>query len=388
MIDGLKSRFITWYFNEFHNDPLFKRLYDTVEGSPWHRERNVAVHTDMVVTEFVGEMCSIWSVQDVLGALVCAFHDVGKPDAMKVKHSEARGEYRSFGGHEIISARLWEDWAARNFERLVTLFGNNTFYATDIYDVAWMIEHHLPFELRQPAKLDALARTAKIRLDSPSVFSDVLRSDAYGRISDDRADKLARVEDWCRRCDERIADAPSIIQKREKGQPHLVLPIAPSGAGKSTLFTNNLNLITGGENFTHYSWDEIRMRLYLSETERQIVAPHLYALAYQRSVEDKQFGNKCSKEFAQLTKAKKNIFVDNTNLSRKRRRPFIREARRHGYYVTAVLLPCSLDTVLERQNARLDKNVPEHAVRHHYMSLQVPLIGEVDDVRVLSSNLP
>ena len=80
---NLKSEFIKWYNNEFHLDPLYVAMENTVEDSPWHRERNVGVHTDMVVSEYIARNQSDWDIAILCGAFACAFHDVGKPDAME-----------------------------------------------------------------------------------------------------------------------------------------------------------------------------------------------------------------------------------------------------------------------------------------------------------------
>src|SRR5271157_3546387 len=117
------GQFITWYNNEFKTDPLYKKMEETVEGSSWHRERNVAIHTDMVVSEYISWAEKNWTTETLIGAVACAFHDTGKPSARVERFKPERGIYNSFGGHEIISARIWEDFAIRNFETFCRSFG-------------------------------------------------------------------------------------------------------------------------------------------------------------------------------------------------------------------------------------------------------------------------
>jgi hypothetical protein len=49
--------------------------------------------------------------QQITTLVACLFHDVGKPPAQVTKHSEERGEYRMYAGHEQLSARIWVDYA-------------------------------------------------------------------------------------------------------------------------------------------------------------------------------------------------------------------------------------------------------------------------------------
>jgi predicted kinase len=145
--------------------------------------------------------------------------------------------------------------------------------------------------------------------------------------------------------------------------------IGCSGSGKSTFVKNN-NVNNG----VVYSWDDLRHRWY-DRTN--------YANAYKMSTEDKDFVGKAQREYVQLLKTGINtIYVDNTNLTKKRRRFFIDEGRRHGYYVVAVLFITDRQTVINRQKTRGDKCVPEDAVIRQYNSLQLPSFGEFDDIIV------
>jgi predicted kinase len=120
-----------------------------------------------------------------------------------------------------------------------------------------------------------------------------------------------------------------------------------------------------------YSWDDLRHRWY---------DPVDYSNAFKLSTEDPEFNSKAQREFVNLIKSRKSVVVDNTNLSAKRRRFFVSTARQAGYRVVGVVFPVSLETVLNRQETRPDKSVPEEAVRRQYMSVSLPSYGEVDDV--------
>ena len=143
MFDSVDT-FITWYNQVFKVSYLYEAMEQTVEGSPWHRERNVGVHTDMVVSQYLTRS----DIFDKIGALACAFHDVGKPNSMTQKFREDRGTYNAFNGHEQVSARLWEQYAVANWKTLVETFG---LVSHDIYKIAVLIEHHVPWGMRDNA---------------------------------------------------------------------------------------------------------------------------------------------------------------------------------------------------------------------------------------------
>jgi len=158
-------------------------------------------------------------------------------------------------------------------------------------------------------------------------------------------------------------------------QPTLIMPIGASGSGKSTLRTK---LLLDNPELTIYSWDDLRLEFYSSN----------YDEAYKLATEDNNFGKKVNARFMELIKTGNDIYVDNVNVSKKRRAFFINEARRRGYFIRAVVFPVALDVILSRQLTRTDKTVPDFAVRNQYRSIQAPQFGEFDDVQVIGSNLP
>ncbi len=373
-MNHLRSNFITWYNNEFKTDPLYTAMGETVEASPWHRERNVAIHTDMVVSEYISWADKSWTIDTLIGAVACSMHDVGKPSAKVVKFKPERGNYNSFGGHEIISARLFEDYFVRNAERMWNLFGVRD--VNLIYKIEFVIEHHMPYE--QPTdKVQDIATTAAhlfgIGGNVESIFQDHLTADTHGRIADDHEQKIGKVDDWIIEFDKKMFKPFNAITEI-RSEKTLLLPIGPSGCGKSTLYKKLKKQITELE---LYSWDALRLEWYDPD----------YSKAYQMSVDDPSFNARYMKVFNELIRSGKSIFVDNTNLSRKRRRPWVDAARKHGYNIVAYTFPSTIDTVLERQKSRGDKDVPADAVRNHYMTLQCPLYGEVDVVNVYNSGI-
>lgn len=184
------------FHEEFKDTDLWAAMERTVENSPWHREANVAVHTQMLLNYYEKNFLPHRSEsQQTLSLLGCLFHDVGKPMAEITKYSEERGEYRAYHGHEQLSARLWVDYALNNQKLVSEYFG---FGLAQISNVALMIEYHVPFNLKDKFKRKNLKTALELRLgtDGHQAWLDMLMCDQHGRISDDQETKLAAVDKW------------------------------------------------------------------------------------------------------------------------------------------------------------------------------------------------
>lgn len=376
-----RTIFITWYYNKFRFDPLFTEMWKTVEGSPHHREQNVGVHTDMVVGQYLSRTSAdTWSQKTVLGALAAAFHDVGKPIARERRWREDRGWYNKFAGHELVSARLWEDYAVQNWTDLVSLFD---LIPDDLYAIGWMIERHLPYDIQKQDKFDSLVRTAQMAIDDlygPEIFTTLLKSDAYGRISDDTNQsegRISQVDQWTAKFLARATYVDPTPYVSTATRPSLILLVGPSGAGKSTAVRLYTDFVC-----QYYSLDQLRLDWYSDDYEE----------AFKQSCEDKQFNDKANKTYIEMVRdcasQNKNLIVDNTNGSRRKRRFYIQEARKKGFGVRIVIMPVAYNQLIERQTSRTDKTVPPEAVRRQFMSLNYPEYGEADTIDVRGHNLP
>lgn len=372
---SVENAFIEFYYNILHGSPLWNWMENTVEDSPFHREQNVRVHTDMVVSNFLAYTYNHEDMTFLCGALACAFHDVGKPAVEETKYSEKRGTYRSYHKHAHISARYWEDFAVSNWYTLTKYFPNITPY--DIYRVGWMIENHQPWQITKKPKVANLLKTVHRMFDAhgSDLFVQVLRADAYGRIVDDGDEQENKVESWVNNflTIEKELGFELLKYRNEDNRPVVVIPIGPSGAGKSTYVEQYLD-----DTYVHYSFDKLRHEWY---------DPDDYANAFLLAEEDGQFYNKAKSEFVRLVNNKNNVVVDNTNTGVKGRQFFVEEARKRGYRVVAVLFPSTIQTVMDRQNVRGDKFVPTNIVERQYMSVSYPHYGLFDDVVVMGGNM-
>lgn len=339
-------------------------MVNTCENSPWHRESNVGIHTDMVVGFFSSKYSGEWTKDHVIGFLACAFHDVGKPVSLAWKESEARGEYKVFHGHELASARMFEDYICDNLEEITNLGVN----AHDIYGISWLIEHHLPWGTKNKTTIDQYVKTLFEIFESDGLefFSDILMADTYGRLSDDYPEKISSAKDWIKNFCE-IGHTVKRIEADLENDKILLVPIAVSGSGKSTFFK------TLGNDIEHYSLDELREKWYPSET---------YVESFELACADKQFMSKVHAEFIKLLKTGKSIYVDEMNLSKKRRGFVVTEARKKGYTVIAVTFPISVNRLIHQQENRTDKVISRDIYSSMYQRLQQPSYGEFDIVRI------
>jgi predicted kinase len=151
----------------------------------------------------------------------------------------------------------------------------------------------------------------------------------------------------------------------------LIVPIGPSGAGKSTLFNQ---LKQQHPDLVPYSFDSLRHEWY---------DPNDYSKAWKASTEDKSFFPRVKENFADLIRAGKSVYVDNTNLSPKARKFFVEKAKEAGYRTIAYVFDVDVDTLLQRQRTRPDKQVPDEAVRQHVAAMKPPTPGEFHEVRTV-----
>lgn len=163
------------------------------------------------------------------------------------------------------------------------------------------------------------------------------------------------------------------LKEKRMIQPTIYFPIGVSGAGKSTYLKK---LQTKIPDLQVFSLDTLRHEFY---------DPVDYAKAFSASTKDKEFSSRANQRFIDMIATGKSIYIDNTNLTAKRRRFYLDVARKNGYKTHAILMPVDIETLVKRQLTRGDKNVPEDAVRRQFASLQSPQEGEFDSVETVKT---
>ncbi len=376
-------------FKALENHPYFVAMKNVKEDSSWHRESSVYVHTQMVIdqfkkaiefktytnhSEFMEDLCVFFGL---------LFHDVGKPVARDIPDNKKTRDdgtvYYRFTGHEKISTRMWEDFAVRNMPMLAEM-GLTPWEI--FYKISWMIENHLPYGLKDPKKIQALKDTIGSTFVNEESFYAAIRSDAYGRISDDHDVKKADTNKWIAEMKAiPFSELPEITPEDKK----VFILVGASGSGKSTfskLYQEK------NPDVEYYSWDALRLKYYFDNTE-DLAHPgdsiNIYNDAYKYCTDNESaFKAYRQKAFIELLKGGNDIIVDNVNASKKTRAFFVSEAKNKGYRVIAVTFPIDKETLIERANSRSDKRIGVGPVLSHYDAISIPSAGgEVDHVEVM-----
>lgn len=369
------------FLAEFKASKLWQAMEATVEDSPWHREANVAVHTQMILDHYFANFAELRTPrQQALTLLSILFHDTGKPGAKKDKHTEERGNYKSFGGHEHISARLWEDYAVENWNKWKQLKATFELKDTDIYLIAFVIENHLPHRLDNERDLQNLTNalhSAPFEYGELStVYFDQIISDQAGRISDNQEKNMAEVQDFILAIKTTTPDTITdryVVEARaaDPNVPRLVVMVGASGSGKST-YSDNLRK----KGYDYFSLDASRIQYAKDNGVKGSNPIDVYGRAHAYCDRHRgPFRNYANRQFDDLLDAKANIIVDNTNVSRKSRGDYIRAAKNAGYEIVCALFPITKSELLKRQKARKDKTVPIVAVLDQYKRIEMPWVG-------------
>lgn len=156
--------------------------------------------------------------------------------------------------------------------------------------------------------------------------------------------------------------------------------VGPSGSGKSTLIDTLLKSSAGGIVF---SLDSCRMQFAEGFDEYLGIPLHLekdrYSAAYHLSMEHEKEFKEYHKEVWEHALTHEYVYVDNTNLTKKSRAPWIQGARAKGFTIIGAEVMAPLSVVLARQATRSDKAVPAARVTEMYMRQQELLLGSECD---------
>lgn len=372
------------YYEAFKAGPLWAIMENTVENSPWHREANVAVHTDMVLKQYQTRFMNTQTeTEQLVAQIALLFHDTGKPEAEEtLEKKDGSGEkYRRYAGHEQHSAVSFQEEYVR-CEKLRALLTPKQARA-----VRWIIEHHLPYGMKDVQKRSALAKATFGALNeaecSYQTFFHCLRSDAAGRISDDHQTKLENVETWISEF-EVLATAHTASESTQT----MVLLIGPSGSGKSTYVKARFNADTDAI----ISMDTMKVEFYdatFQFTDMSVSEKYDAAWDYANEKETLFKAFAMAKARDMVTKLPKHgtVFVDITNLSKKRRAPWLDLAKTKGGHrmkFEAVEFWNQFETLASRQKTRGDKSVPRSSVAQQVQAQTCAWFGtEADTVTMI-----
>lgn len=368
--------------------PLWANMLSCVEGSRWHREENVAVHTEMVLAEFFKRVnIRTLTYDEFKCAIALLFHDVGKPIAKEEKFSEERGVYYRFTGHELKSARLFEDFAVENWDTFVNSIDEwHTQDGSLIYDVVWLIQNHLPYNVLKSGKLMVMrGMVERILPSNPRLFKTMVLSDQYGRISDDHNTNKLQIHEWFDDC---FYSASAFRSKNTNWDAkRLKMLIGSPGSGKSTVRDKCLKYTDGDDVVGVYSLDDFRMQTYPT-TDATIPYHEQYRYAFEQSIESADFENLAYAHYCNLLDTCNVVLVDNTNISEKRRNKLLEAAKNRDFFTECVIIPVSQKQLYDRCVSREDHKINYGVVINMYNNLTYPQICPlVDRITVSSHNI-
>lgn len=363
--------------------PSWKQLEDTVEDSPWHREENVAIHTLMTINAYLQKFAAHRTEREQMYTLVAlCFHDFGKPEAEEtLEKKDQPGVFcRRYAGHELISSNEFMNFMCEHHDLREQFFAQGYGWE-DVRRVKFMIEHHLPYGLKNPMKRANLRQAIALTMgEDEDAYWDMLRSDAAGRISDDHEQKLQSVEDF-------INEFQPIPFEKTKAFVHgdqktLFMLMGVSGAGKSTWIKS----LKGDFNIaSEDNWRLEYTQQHLSEADRAIwndlPRQDQYDVAWKfcHASEDKGYDAFAWASYQAILAEGKHIILDRMNPTRKGRGKWINPAKEKGYRIESVEFFISEEKAKARQATRGDKRIPDSRVHQIVMQLEVPWLGpEVD----------
>jgi len=366
----------------------WRTMEATVEGSEWHREANVAVHTTMCIEHYIANTASQRSEREqILTLVTLLFHDFGKPEAEEHVTKDDGSVYRRYAGHEPVSANEFISFVCDHPE-VVKMFADVGIGWGEIMKIKFMIENHLPYGLKNEQKVKNFRATVIGVLGADEqCFYDQLWSDCNGRISDDHETKRQKVVDWVQWFK---AIEPAVVKKCVSDKVMYVL-CGVVGVGKST-WTKQFKSLNKGAEIIVISEDTYREDLYRAsmtaveaEAYKALSRKEQYAVAWQWCADSGTVYEQYVKaQLAAAVSSGATLVLDRTNQTRKSRSKWITAAKQKGYKVVAVQFYCSERVMHERQKSRADKDVPYRRAHEIFMKMETPWYPiEVDDVEIV-----
>jgi predicted kinase len=367
--------------------PELKELDKVDHGTEWHLEGSVLSHTNMVMKESLEQMNSLRPGFPRIALYIASLlHDFGKMDTAKPRSKE-RGGF-SFHGHEKAGV-----WRAKEF--IKKYFPEYNFRQRDL--ILNLVEYHgHPKRLTEDGSNDDRFKRFSLEVPTHLVYHLEI-ADFKGRIAKDIPKSLIILEQFKKKCedlniygttyqvpnvkhltnlqysifrwnilmhhedetDQREIDR--IIKLTDKPNTHeLTLLVGAPGSGKST-YRNSIT------NRKILSMDDMRKELCGNPNDQS---------------RNQEIFSKLYKETNRALQAGESIVIDNTNWSRKARKPLIDAARSSGAQVGIIYWDLPVSVLLER-NAGRDKKVPDDVVWKFYKDLETPASYEYERLTII-----
>ena len=151
-------------------------------------------------------------------------------------------------------------------------------------------------------------------------------------------------------------------------KPKLIVPIGPAGCGKTVY----------GERYRKYD-----MHYVSADSFRHLLYDYDNMFDPER---ENEVWKMVWAEFMIMVKTNLNIYLDNTNLTRMIRMPFIHVARSFGYRIEMIYFNTPIGKIL-KQNQSRKRKVPESVVCRQFMEMQYPDKIECDSLEVVNGEI-
>lgn len=149
--------------------------------------------------------------------------------------------------------------------------------------------------------------------------------------------------------------------------PILIVPVGVAASGKTTWWHKQRNWSY------NISADSMRYELYD------------YDNGFKKEYEDEVWAS-VWKKFIHLLKESDNIYLDNTNLTKFKRSPFINVARAFGYKIRIIFFDGTIIQILQ-QNMKRSRRVPDEVICRQIIALQYPEPSEYDSIKTVSCGM-
>lgn len=369
IIDFLEENGITKMLKDSSHD--YKGIL-----SVHHMEGSVYDHIMLVLKE-----AEYLDAEDGLLILSALLHDIGK--IFTRVEVEEKGKTQ-FLGHELYSV----NWVRDNLTHLLSTF----LPAQQVFFLYQLIQYHMYNNVKKVFKKNM----GKILVEGYApltTYLNLLRADNRGRITEKGKSELDifDMEDSCK--DQKFEckfgelyskDVPEYIKEIMTYFIHhkqlMIIPISAQAGGKSTIKKNLIEKLkeTKKHKLIDISFDQYRVDLYSKTITLQIESmtkQEIYEQAFQYcKAKGINLLQMALDEIRQHQKSNEIIYIDNMNLSFKRRQAFT-QMNRKRFHVIALYLdnPLSFHLTNNIKRKETDKTISADIIRQCYYQTQLPV---------------
>lgn len=362
--------------HQLKKSEIWRDMVNTTEDSPYHQEKNVAVHTEMVVSEYIAltgiEHVKDWTREIMWGAIAALFHDTGKPyteettttiSVTNVAENLKKGSFKNIFKKVKNSYKQHETYSANVFIDFIQNMPMNLLDDLDIYVIHTMITHHRPFYADK--KLNQLAYHCKrYNIVNPMIW--LVFADLNGRIFQEQ--EIAKtgsdkVKSWA--INFRVKAQKTVLRDPvEFNDCHVFMPVGVSGSGKTTAY-NELKKMFPDIQST--SLDSLRLEYHPD-----------YETAFKLANEDENFGAKSVKDYLDKL-AKGRVYIDNINITNTYRKRYVNNTR--GKPIAVMIYMTHHNRTKEQFIKRTDKFLPIGVFNRQWHERTFPLASEYDAIK-------